>query len=307
MNQIRIIFAIIPMILFLSCKTNQNVAAGKEAFTPEMQKKMTGFPEIIGFERRAIFPEKMSDEQEKNLKIEIFPGRELYVDCNRYGLQGEMLQKTFENGNSYYLFNTNGEIFSTRMACPDETRETRFVTGESVLTDYSSQKPVVVYTSQFLQVKYSLWKGGEEKSVSTSGNGTLATEEALENAKYYPDKAGFIKHMLFLPELEPNEEINRNAEIILCRMTEDHTKNISLKGKTETGILEGYGFEYWVFIPERKPESGKNEAVLNSSAGETSGEAKRMVAYNSRLPVVVYTPEGFGVNYKIWETNGKMY
>ena len=49
--------AIISLIIFASCKTSQTVNTGKEAYTPQMQKIMIGYPDIIGYERRVIFPE----------------------------------------------------------------------------------------------------------------------------------------------------------------------------------------------------------------------------------------------------------
>ena len=299
--------AIIFLIILASCKSSQKVNTGKEVYTPQMQKIMIGYPDIIGFERRVIFPEKLSPTLEKEQKIEIFPGRELLVDCNLYGLQGQMLSRAFPNGNSYYLFNTNGEIYSTKMACADETRESRFVIGESIMTDYRSDVPLVVYTSQYLQVKYSLWKGGEVKSFEMNGNGTLATEEALENAKNYPNKAGYKKHLLYIPKLENQEETNRKVEIIPEKTLGVNSAVHSLSGKMETGKVEGYNFDYWIF-----DATVENKVVIETSTKSEKKDKftiveKKLVAYNSRLPIVVYAPEGFEINYKIWETNGKMY
>ena len=47
-----------------------------------------------------------------------------------------------------------------------------------------------------------MWKAGDEKSVALNGNGTLASEEALQNTNYFPEKAGYVKHILYLPEFE---------------------------------------------------------------------------------------------------------
>lgn len=302
-----ILFAIIPLIVFTSCKTSKNINNGKEAFTPEMQKVMTGYPDIIGFERRAIFLEKLSPELEKEQKIEIFPGRELLTDCNQYGLQGQMLNKTFKSGNPYFLFNTNGEIFSTKMACPDDTRESKFVTGESIITDYRSDIPLVVYISQYLQVKYSLWEGGDEKSFAMNGNGTLATEEALQNTMNFPDKAGFQKHILYLPELQGQDEINRKVEIIPGKNLNVDCNHHILNGHLENGQVEGFQYDYGIFQSDGTFSSTKMACKEEQLQKKFISGEKKLVAYNSRLPIVVYTPEGFDVNYKIWETKGKMY
>lgn len=300
-------FFIVLLIVITSCKSSQTVSNGKEAYTPLMQKIMAGYPDIIGFERRVIFPEKLSPSLEKEQKIEIFPGREILVDCNQYGLQGQMLSRTFSNGNSYYLFNTNGEIYSTKMACSDETRQSRFVIGESVMTDYRSDVPLVVYTSQYLQVKYSLWKAGEAKSVALHGNGTLATEEALENAKKFPEKAGLKKYVLYLPELENDEETNLKVELFPPKTPEANFDTQFWSGKFETGQVDGFNFDYWIFHPAVANEQTIEPSAKSDIRHNRTGFENKLVAYNSRLPIVVYAPEGYGINYKIWETNGKMY
>ncbi|MHB9054621.1 MAG: ecotin family protein [Paludibacteraceae bacterium] len=302
-----ILIAIIPLIVFASCKTSKSVSEGKDAYTAEMKKMMDGYPDIFGFQRRAVFLSRLVPAEEKKLKIEIFPGRELIVDCNQYGLQGKMLKDTFKNGNSYYLFNTNGEIFSTKMACQDDARTQKFVIGESVMTDYRSDIPIVVYTSQYLQVKYSLWKVGDEKTFKMDGNGILATEEALLNLEKFPDKAGYIKHLLFLPELGGNEELNRKVEIIPGKNLFVDCNEHTMSGKIEPGQIDGPGFDYWIFN-STGDYSSTRKACFDQKMQEkfVSGNTK-LLTYNSHLPIVVYTPKGFEVNYKIWETNGKMY
>ena len=301
------LIALMPLIILSACNTTRQVSTGKEAFTPEMQKIMTGYPEITGFERRAIFLEKLTPEQEQQQKIEIFPGRELLTDCNRYGLQGQMLSKTFQNGHSYFLFNTNGEIYSTKMACPDESKVPAFVTGESVITDYRSDVPLVVYISRYLQVKYCLWKAGDEKSVALNGNGTLASEEALQNTNYFPEKAGYVKHILYLPELEAADEINRKVEIIPGLLRKVDSNDHRLNGTFESGQVEGFGFDYWIFQSDGTYSSTKMNCRDKIMSEKFVSSEKKLMAYNSRLPIVVYTPSGFEVNYKIWETNGKLY
>lgn len=302
-----IISAALVLFIFASCGTNKKVAEGKEAFTPEMQKIMEEYPDMVGFERRAIFPAKLTPEEEKSSKLEIIPGRVMYVDCNHYGLQGNMLKNNFENGNEYFLFNTNGQVFSTKMGCPDDSQTEKFVVGETVLTDYNSEKPIVVYANQNIQIKYSLWKSGDEKSVRQNGNGTLATEEALQNSLPFPEKANLVKHVLYLPELNSDEEINNKVEIIPGKNLNVDCNNHRMSGTLKAETLEGYGYDYYVFnssgdvLSTRKacPDQKMEEKFISSDT--------KLLPYNSRLPIVVYTPVGFEVNYKIWETNGKMY
>lgn len=300
--------AIIPLVALLSCGTSQKTPTGKEAYTPEMQKIINEYPDITGFEKRAIFLSKLNPEEQINTMIEIIPGRELYVDCNHYGLQGEMSKRTLErNGYPFFFFNSRGEVFSTQMACPDDTKQMKFVTGETIMTEYRSDLPLVVYTSQFFDVKYSLWKGGEVKSIRYNGNGTLATEEALNSVIDFPQKDGYDRHVLFLPPLDRDDEINRKVEIIPGKTLKVDCNKHSMTGTIQIEQVTGFGYEYQVFESDGNYISTRMGCPDNSLQDKfISGETK-MLPYNSRLPIVIYTPKGFGVNYKIWETNGKMY
>lgn len=291
-----------------SCGTSKKAPTGKEAYTPEMQKIINEYPEMVGFEKRAIFLSKQTPEEEANMKVEIIPGRMLYVDCNEHGLQGNMHKRTLEkNGYEYFFFNSMGEIFSTKMACPDETKTLKFIIGETMMTNYKSDLPIVVYTSQFFEVRYSLWKGGEANSVKLKNNGTLATEEAMNNTSFFPNKEGFDKHVLYLPELEADEEINRKVEIIPGKMMQTDCNRHALMGELQSEVLEGFGFEYWVFNSDGNVISTKMGCPDNTLKDEFINGDTELVPYNSRLPIVIYTPKGVEVNYKIWETNGKMY
>ncbi len=307
--KIQQLFAIaIPFIALMSCNTTKKVPEGKEAYTPEMQKIINEYPEITGFEKRAIFLSELSPEEQQNTMIEIIPGRELLVDCNHYGLQGDMSKRTLQkNGNPFFLFNSLGEVFSTQMGCPDDTKQMKFVTGQTMLTEYRSDIPLVVYTSQFFDVKYSLWKGGDVKSVRTNGKGTLATEEAMNSVIDFPQKDGYEKHVLFLPPLDNDEEINSKVEIIPGKTLRVDCNKHGMTGTIQTEEVTGFGYEYLVFESDGNYYSTRMGCPDNSLHDEfVSGETK-IQPYNSRLPIVVYTPKGFEVNYKIWKTNGKMY
>lgn len=303
-----LLLALIPILAILSCNTTKKTPTGKESYTPEMQKIINEYPEMIGFEKRAIFLSKLKPEEEKEMKIEIIPGRQLYVDCNEHGLQGKLYKRTLEkNGYSYFLFNSNGEIYSTQMACPDDSRKLKFVIGETLMTDYRSDLPLVVYTSQFFEVRYSLWIAGEMYSVKTKNNGTLATEEAMSNSRFFPENEGFDRHVLYLPALESDEEINRKVEIIPGKMFKIDCNHHSLTGSVEEKSLEGFGFGYWVFNTDGTTISTKMGCPGQELRDEFVKSETRMLRYNSRIPIVVYTPKGYEINYKIWETNGKMY
>ncbi|NLO70882.1 MAG: hypothetical protein GX102_08105 [Porphyromonadaceae bacterium] len=299
---------LLAFFIAVSCGTSKKSTAEKAPYTVTMNKIIDSYPEITGFEKRAIFLSKLKASEESNMKIEIIPGRDLLVDCNMYGIDGEMTERILEkNGNPFYFFNSRGEVFSTKMACPDDTKEVRFVSGESIMADYRSDMPLVVYTSQFFEVKYSLWKGSEKMSVRDNNNGTLATSEAMESVKNFPLKDGFERHIVFLPPLDNEEEINRKVELIPGKNMKVECSNYRLDGKLETEQVTGFGYDFWVFNTDESLVL-KDEKCKKVRRQERSIEGERqMISYNSRLPIVIYAPKGIEFHYKIWETNGKLY
>ncbi len=103
-------------------------------------------------------------QNEKEHKVEIFVVKEIKVDCNTHWLQGELKEKNVEGwGYNYYVFETNGEVLSTLMACPDDTLTKKEVLSQSKLLPYNSKLPIVVYTPNGYKVKYKIWSLSSEE------------------------------------------------------------------------------------------------------------------------------------------------
>lgn len=115
-----------------------------------------------GYKRMVIsVPAKKDAAEERNYKIEIIPGKQMKVDCNEHGLIGELTEKDLEGwGYTYYEFTGSGDVFSTKMGCPDNTLHDEFVSGKTQIVAYNSNMPLVVYIPESLQVRYKIWEGG---------------------------------------------------------------------------------------------------------------------------------------------------
>ncbi len=136
--------------------TNDNTVAINE---------LSHFPQAKkGYERFVIIPELNSSADTKSLRIEIIPGKTIMADCNRYALMGKLNESVVEGwGYSYYEYISDGQMISTKMACPDYPLEERFIPGESRMLDYSKDIPVVVFVPQGFTVKYRIWNTDETK------------------------------------------------------------------------------------------------------------------------------------------------
>lgn len=155
---------IILATLVFACFNLMNISnASAQKPTVEQQSILKSFPETMdGYERYVIYPKK--NKKEENLKIEIIPGKLMEVDCNNQRLMGTLAEKDVKGmGYTYYVFESNGQVASTMMFCPDPKTE-KFVTGETTLIGYNSKMPVVVFVPEGMTLKYKIWKADKEKS-----------------------------------------------------------------------------------------------------------------------------------------------
>ena len=106
---------------------------------------------------------------EADHKVELIAGKTMEVDCNLRRLGGQWQEKTVEGwGYSYYELASVGPAASTLMACPDESRQSAFVSvgGEPLLVRYNSKLPVVVYAPGDVEVHYRIWAASKSQAAS---------------------------------------------------------------------------------------------------------------------------------------------
>lgn len=116
--------------------------------------------------RHLIEMPTLQNEQEH--KVEVFVTKEMKVDCNTHWLQGELKEKNVEGwGYNFYVFETNGEVLSTLMACPDSTLTKKDILSQSKMLPYNSKLPIVVYTPKGYKVKYKIWSVSSDEHTAT--------------------------------------------------------------------------------------------------------------------------------------------
>jgi ecotin len=121
------------------------------------------------------------------------------------------------------------------------------------------------------------------------------------NLKPFPESVDeLIRSVIVLPELEKEEEFNVEILPGEVRMT-DGVNFVRMGGTIEAESLEGWGYTYYIVKPgpvmstlmAPSPDQPEVEAFV-SMKGE-------LIRYNSKLPVVVYHPEGMEIRYRIWQ------
>ncbi len=122
MRKISLVFLVVLSILS-SCVPPQQNRPEKLSFTPltTLSADISMYPVASDQEVQHVI-ELPALDNELNYKVAIFVAKEMEVDCNSYFLQGSLVEKELEGwGYSYYSFETNGEVMSTMMGCPDNS------------------------------------------------------------------------------------------------------------------------------------------------------------------------------------------
>jgi ecotin len=123
------------------------------------------------------------------------------------------------------------------------------------------------------------------------------------NLKAFPPaEAGMVRHVLYLPSLA--DENTKKVELLVGKTVETDAGNrYFFAGRIESESIKGWGFTRYI-VPKLGPMAGTLMAVDPStpkvSRFITLAGEPYLVRYNSRLPLVIYVPEGVEVRYRLW-------
>ena len=132
---------------------------------------------------------------------------------------------------------------------------------------------------------------------------TMTSAEQKDYLKAFP-KAAEHQHrfVLRLPHKDRQTEGDFRVEIFVGKIMETDGVNRYWMGKTvEKKPLKGWGFEYYE-LDKFGPVASTQKAVPpgTKKKDEFVHTQPLMIRYNSRVPIVVYAPQGAEVRYRIW-------
>jgi ecotin len=170
----KIRLSVIILLMLMGCQSTKNMGSidnkeFEQQSAQNIEHDLSMYPKPNAELTRHIItlPAK---EKESDYKIELYAGKTMEVDCNKHSLTGELEEKTVSDwGYPYLVFNTNGNIISTRMACPEASLHEEFVQADSKLVRYNSKLPLVVYTPKGYEVKYHIWNRATREQRAISG------------------------------------------------------------------------------------------------------------------------------------------
>jgi ecotin len=135
------------------------------------------------------------------------------------------------------------------------------------------------------------------------------TAHAGDNMKAFPaPEKGMARYVLQLPKQD--DESAFKVELIVGKtVLTDEQNRYFFAGKIQQETIKGWGFTRYN-VSQLGPMAGTRIAVDPNAPKVnrfiTLGGEPYLIRYNSRLPVVVYAPEGVEVRYRIWTAEPEM-
>jgi len=133
----------------------------------------------------------------------------------------------------------------------------------------------------------------------------VVSNQAADIMKAFPPaEEGMVRYVLQLPG--QNDESLFKVELIVGKTVQVDKKNRYFFGGTiEKETIKGWGYTRY-YVSKLGPMAGTAMAVdPNAPKVErfiTLGGEPYFIRYNSRMPIVIYVPEGVEVRYRIWTT-----
>ncbi|CNE13927.1 serine protease inhibitor ecotin [Yersinia nurmii] len=138
-----------------------------------------------------------------------------------------------------------------------------------------------------------------------AADNTAPEQQPLEKIAPFPAaETGMSRQVIYLPQ-RPDED-RFKVELLIGKNLEVDCNRHMLGGKLKSHTLEGWGYDYLVMNEISEgisttmacPESANHQAFVTANLGSNT-----MQRYNSRLPIVVYVPQGVEVKYRLWEAS----
>jgi ecotin len=122
--------------------------------------------------------------------------------------------------------------------------------------------------------------------------------------KAFPTAAtGMTRFVITLTDKERGEDDSFKVELVAGKtLMTDGINKLRLGSSLEPRPLEGWGYTYYQVSGSDKVMSTLMAVPEGQQQVEQFvGGKPLLVRYNSRLPIVVYAPEGYEIHYRIWQ------
>lgn len=119
-----------------------------------------------------------------------------------------------------------------------------------------------------------------------------------------PD-AGQVRHVIQVPARSDEPRIQ--VEIQVGKTLTIDCNHYAFGGELVEHHVPGWGYDYFAYGKEHPLVSTEKACPPDSerSAFVQAVDANRMLRYNSRMPIVIYTPADIEVRYLLWRADAE--
>ncbi|MEE3998744.1 ecotin family protein [Tenacibaculum sp. FZY0031] len=127
------------------------------------------------------------------------------------------------------------------------------------------------------------------------------------DASIYPKPEKGVKQMVIEVPHSANDS-NKKIEFVIGKWMEVDTCNKhGLVGSIEKKDLKGWGYSYYNFTTDGGVISTRKACFESSTVRKFVACQPTTVRYNGKLPIVIYVPEGYEVQFKIFKAEDDVY
>ncbi len=117
---------------------------------------------------------------------------------------------------------------------------------------------------------------------------------------------GFHQVIIELPHSDLDK--NKKVEIYVGKQMEtDNCNSYFVSGSIEKMNLKGWGYDYFTFKTDGNVGSTMIACMDNTKITRFVSAQPYLISYNGKLPIVIYVPDGYEVQYKIYQTNNEVF
>jgi ecotin len=144
--------------------------------------------------------------------------------------------------------------------------------------------------------------------IAGEGEGEIGPSAAKELKAFPPAGEVMSRFVIMLPPRK-EEELLKVQLLVGKTVKLDPQNRYFFGGKLETETIQGWGYDRYI-LKSLGPMAGTLMAVDPNEPKVdrfiTLGGEPELLRYNSRLPLVVYLPDGVEVRYRIWRADNKV-
>lgn len=131
-------------------------------------------------------------------------------------------------------------------------------------------------------------------------NVSLINPESIKNLAAFPkSQIGFQRYVIHLPANGTDETYQ--VELIVGKTVTVDCNQHRLSGNIAEKDLTGWGYNYYEFTTQGQMASTMMACPNSPKVEKFITGAKKLVRYNSRLPIVVFVPNGYELKYRLWK------